>query len=98
MVRFQARTKRHHARDIQVVHREVEVKEGAGLREEFGERNGAGGGHLSGRKEEALKGGVEGECSAEGLDLRGGSVGHVYADGANKHARLRVLGRNRGFC
>ena len=68
------------------------------LYRELGEGDCAGRGHLSGGKEETLKRGVEGECSAKGLDLSGGSVGHVYADGANKHARLRVLGRNRGSC
>jgi hypothetical protein len=65
------------------------VQERLRFGEELGERDGAGGGEAGRTQEEALECGVEGECRAEGLDLRDGVSKEEGREEEKKEDRAR---------
>lgn len=69
MVRFETFAERHDAREVDVVHGQVEVQEGGRFGEELGEGDGACRGQLGRREKEAFEGSVECKCSTQRLDL-----------------------------
>jgi len=69
MVRFETFAEYHDAREIDVVHSQVEVQEGGGFGEELGEGNGVYRGQLGRGEKEAFEGGVECERRTQRLDL-----------------------------
>jgi len=69
MVRFETFAERHDAREVDVVHGQVEVQEGGGFGEELGEGDGACRGHLGRGEKEAFEGGVECKRCTQRLDL-----------------------------
>lgn len=101
MVRFQPLAERHYPREVDLVHRQVEVHEGGGFGQELGKRDRACRGELCRGEKEPFERRVERKRRAQRLDLTLSQPGDQLAErGVEKEdddVRRREQAPNKGF-
>ena len=97
MVAFETLTEGHDAREVDVVHGQVEVQEGGGFGEELGEGDGACRGQLGRGEKESFEGGVERKCRAQRLNLERGTVRGERHERRGWDVHLQEQAQNRDF-